>query len=392
MTAMICLGLSLAACGQAEQSEANPPKPMASITPVDAPPYTIENVTRFKEPWAMTFIPGTSNMLVTEKGGTLKLRMANGEIYDVSGVPEVDYGGQGGLGDVVVAPAAVDDSEGRPLVYLSWVEAGEDDTRGAVVGRARLTISDNGEDKSAKLEGLDVIWRQAPKVTGRGHFSHRLAFSPDGKYLFISSGERQKFDPAQDMETNLGKIVRLYPDGSIPTDNPFFDQEGVTREIWSLGHRNLLGLAFDPAGQLWDVEMGPKGGDELNKVVRGENYGYPMVSDGDHYDGREIPDHSTRPDEFKAPAISWSPVISPSSLIFYTGDAFPAWKGSALIGGLSSKSLVRVTLENRDGVVKGKEADRFDMKARIREVEQGPDGTIWLLEDGKNARLRHLVP
>ena len=244
-------------------------------------------IASFEEPWAMSFLPD-GRLLVTEKKGRLLVVTQDGQKSEpLSGVPDVDYGGQGGLGDIVLHP----DFESNGLVYLSYVEAGEDDTRGAIVVRARLTLNDIG---GGGLNGLEVIWRQDPKVTGKGHFGHRIAFSEDG-YLFISSGERQKFDPAQDMKQNLGKIVRLHHDGSVPHDNPFSDQGGVAVQVWSLGHRNPLGIAFDEQGRLWNVEMGPRGGDELNLVLRGENYGYPTVSNGEHYDGKEIPDHDTPP-------------------------------------------------------------------------------------------------
>lgn len=189
------------------------------------------------------------------------------------------------------------------------------------------------------------------------------------------------------MNSNLGKIIRLNDDGSIPADNPFASQGGVAAQVWSLGHRNPLGIAFNAQGQLWEIEMGPKGGDELNLVEKSQNYGYPLVSNGDHYDGKPIPDHNTRP-EFKAPAVSWTPVISPSSLIFYTGNQFPAWKNSAFAGGLSSEALIRIEFDGNTA----REAERFAMGARIREVEQAPDGSLWLLEDGKNANLLHLLP
>ena len=213
-------------------------------------------------------------------------------------------------------------------------------------------------------------------MTGKGHFGHRLVFGPQG-YLWISSGERQKFDPSQDMESNLGKMVRLNADGSQPADNPFSGGP-VQSQIWSLGHRNPLGVAFDDLDNLWVVEMGPKGGDELNLVNRKANFGYPIVSNGDHYSGADIPDHDTRP-EFDAPKITWTPVISPSSMLFYTGEEFPDWRGSLLIGGLSSRALIRVELSNGEA----REAERFGMNKRIRDVEQGPDGAIWLLEDGR---------
>jgi glucose/arabinose dehydrogenase len=336
-------------------------------------PFRVEAIGQFSEPWAMTFLPD-GDLLVTEKRGALKLRRANGRVLDVAGVPNVSYGGQGGMGDVVLHPGFASNR----LVYLSWVEAGEGDTRGAVVGRARLNLGESG----ASLSDLQVIWRQAPKVEGDGHFSHRIAFGPDGK-LYISSGERQKFEPAQDMSGNLGKVVRLNDDGSVPADNPFAARGGVTAQIWSLGHRNLLGLAFDGQGRLWNTEMGPQGGDELNLVVRGGNYGYPRVSNGSHYGGRDIPDHSPG-DGFNAPAVWWNPSISPSSLMIYSGAMFPEWRGDAFIGALSGEALIRVDLDGTNA----RKADQWPMQARIREVEQAPDGALWLLEDGSGRLLR----
>lgn len=344
-------------------------------------PFAIAEMAQFDEPWAMTFLP-QGYALVTEKPGKLKLwPTAGGAIIDVAGVPAVDAGGQGGLGDVVLHPGF----RRNNLVFLSWVEAGPNDTRGAAVGRAELVIDEmNGR---AELRGLKVIWRQDPKVDGRGHFGHRLAFSPQG-HLFIANGERQKFDPAQDPNQTLGKIVRLNADGSVPADNPFASRGGVTAQIWTMGHRNPLGIAFDRDGRLWEHEMGPKGGDEFNLIERGRNYGYPIVSNGDHYDGKDIPDHSTRP-EFAAPQISWTPVISPAGLIVYSGRMFPEWRGDAFMGGLSGKALVRVDLHG----ARARLGDRWDMGQRIREVEEGPDGAIYLLEDergGSGGRLLRL--
>ncbi|RZA25507.1 MAG: PQQ-dependent sugar dehydrogenase, partial [Lysobacteraceae bacterium] len=290
--------------------------------------------------------------------------------------------GQGGFGDVVLHPQFASNQQ----VYLSYAEAGGGDTRGAAVARARLVLDEQG---NGALSGLEVIWRQVPKVTGEGHYGHRIAFGADGK-LWISSSERQKFTPAQDMQSNLGKIVRLNDDGSVPADNPFASQGGVAAQVWSLGHRNILGLAFDAQGRLWEHEMGPKGGDEFNLVERGKNYGYPIVSNGNHYDGRDIPDHATRP-EFEAPKVTWNPVISPGGLVIYSGSAFPDWKENAFIAGLSSEALVRVELDGD----RAREAERFDMDERLREVEQGPDGNLWLLEDGKGnagGRLLKLSP
>lgn len=346
----------------------------------DAKPFEATPVATFNEPWAMTFVPGTPYALITEKSGKLKLWQADGPVRDVAGVPAVDYGGQGGFGDVIVAP----DFAESAMVYLSWVEAGANDTRGAVVGRAKLEI----QGSQPKLTGLQKIWEQSPKTTGRGHYGHRLAFSPDGKYLFIASGERQKFDPAQDMNGNLGKVLRIFPDGSIPKDNPFYDTaNSVKSQIWSLGHRNPLGITFDDKGQLWNQEMGPRHGDEINLVKRGANYGYPKASNGDHYDGRDIPDHKPG-DGFEAPKAYWVPAISPGGLMFYNGDMFPAWKGSLFIGGLGGEALIRVKV-NGENVEK---ADHWPMDARIREVEQGPDGAVWLLEDGDKGRLLKLTP
>lgn len=339
--------------------------------------FTATAMGRFDQPWAMTFLPD-GRLLVTQKKGTLKLHSIGGSTGDIRGVPKVAYGGQGGLGDVVLHPGFNDNH----LVYLSYAEAGPDGKRGAAVARATLTLDEKG---GGALSNTQVIWRQVPKVDGEGHYGHRIAFGPDG-HLWITSGERQKFDPAQDMQSNLGKIVRLNDDGSVPRDNPFADRGGVTAQIWSLGHRNPLGLAFDAQGRLWNQEMGPRGGDEVNLVERGANYGYPIVSNGNHYDGRDIPDHATRP-EFKAPAVSWNPVISPAGFIIYTGSEFPQWRGNGFIGGLSSKSLVRIEF---DGTA-AREAQRFAMGERIREVEQGPDGAIWLLEDGRNGRLLKLT-
>ncbi|MFN6934639.1 MAG: PQQ-dependent sugar dehydrogenase, partial [Tsuneonella sp.] len=270
-------------------------------------------------------------------------------------------------------------------VYLSWAEAGEGDTRGAVVGRGTLTINDMGEG-SASITGLKVIWRQ-PKVSGRGHYSHRIAVSPDGKYLFVASGDRQKMTPAQDTSNNLGSIVRLNLDGTPAAGNAFSGQAGKAQDIWSYGHRNILGLAFDARGQLWDIEHGPAGGDEINLVKKGANYGWPEVSEGDHYDGREIPPHSTRP-EFAAPAISWNPVIAPGDFIIYSGKLWPEWKGQAIIGAMKPNAIVRVTLDGSTA----REVSRTPMERRIREVVEGPDGAIWLLEDKADGRLLELRP
>lgn len=339
--------------------------------------YQVKNIAKFNEPWAMTRLKD-GRLLITERKGKLQLfNPTTRQKVEIQGIPKVAYGGQGGLGDVALHPQF----DQNHHLYLSYAEAGQGGY-GAVVARAELDLSDN---QNPRLDHLKVIWQQVPKVQGQGHYAHRILFDSNGK-LWISSGERQRFDPAQEMTSNLGKILRLNAEGTPISDNPFQQQGPIAKQIWSLGHRNPLGLAFDRKNQLWTVEMGPKGGDELNRVMKGENYGYPLVSDGDHYDGVNIPDHVTRP-EFKAPEISWTPVISPSSLIFYHGDQFPAWKNKALIGGLSSESIVVVDTE----IQPVKEVQRLEMQQRIRALKEASDGSIWVLEDGKNARLLQLT-
>jgi glucose/arabinose dehydrogenase len=337
---------------------------VSDAAPADASgkPFDVAVVADFDQPWAMTFVPNTPYALVTEKKGKLKLWQNEGPVVNVDGVPAVAYGGQGGLGDVILHP----DFAKNKLVYLSFAEAGEGGF-GAAVARGKLTIAGG----KAALSDVQIIWRQEPKVSGQGHFGHRLAFGPDGM-LYISSGERQKFDPAQDLNQNLGKIVRLTDSGMVPSDNPFYDQGRVKSQIWSYGHRNPLGIAFDKHGRLWNQEMGPAGGDELNLVKKAANYGYPFVSNGNHYDGRDIPDHAPS-DGFEAPKVFWNPAISPAGLMIYSGDMFKEWKGSAFLGGLGAKALVRVKLDGENAT----KADQWDMGARIREVEQGPDGAIW---------------
>ena len=375
--------LGLASACWAEEQRASAPTAAASAAPASVvetlAPFEVQALQTFRHPWAMAVLPG-NRLLVTEKSG--KLWWADpktGQKQAITGVPAVVDAGQGGLGDVVLHPDFVHNQ----WIYLSYAEAGEAHTQGAAVARARLQMDELG---GGRLSEVTVVWRQTPKVTGNGHYGHRLLFDRDGM-LWISSSERQKFTPAQDMGSNLGKIVRLHDDGRVPADNPFANQGGVAAQVWSLGHRNVLGMAFDEQGRLWANEMGPKGGDELNLIEKGGNYGYPIVSNGDHYSGRVIPDHNTRP-EFIAPKISWTPVISPSSVLFYQGKQFPAWQGQLLMGGLSSKALVRVAI-NGD---QAEEVGRYDMSERIRAVAQGQNGEVWLLEDGRAGRLLQLQP
>jgi glucose/arabinose dehydrogenase len=253
-----------------------------------------------------------------------------------------------------------------------------------VLGKGALVCE---ETDACRIDGLEVIWRQVPKVTGRGHYSHRIAFSPDGRYLFLASGDRQKMQPAQDLSNTLGSVLRLTLDGQPAPGHPFADRGSPSDEIWSYGHRNILGLAFDAEGQLWDLEHGPRGGDELNRVERGANYGWPVVSNGVHYSGDPIPDHDTRP-EFAAPAVSWTPVIAPGDMLFYSGAAFPAWQGDALIAGLVSRGIVRVTFDGGGA----REAARYDLGERLRGIAEDRTGALWVIEDGKRGRLRKLSP
>ena len=337
-----------------------------------------ESFGAFNEPWAMSFLPD-GDVLITEKAGTLLLvRLDERSTLPVKGLPQVAYAGQGGLGDIILHPQYKENQ----LVYLSYVEQDSSGKKGAVVARARF----NPATAKPTLENLEVIWQQIPKVTGSGHYSHRLAFSPEG-HLFITSGDREKQTPAQSWEQNLGKVIRINADGSVPPDNPFQDKGELAKTFWSLGHRNLLGIAFDKQGQLWTHEMGPRHGDEFNLILRGDNYGWPIVSWGNQYSGLPIADHDTRP-EFHTPEIYWVPTVAPSGLIIYDGSLFPEWQGNAFIGGLKSKALLRIRIDGH----KAEEAERFAMGERIREVEQGPKGALWVLEDKKGGRLLRLTP
>lgn len=380
--AMVAL---LAACSPTATSATYADDPAIDATgahpavPVNTAPFAITEIATFGEPWAMAFLPGTPFALITERGGRMLLWEDGGAVTPMTGVPPVAAGGQGGLGDIIVLDEP--DEDGYQAVALSWVEEG-DGGFGAVVATATINVS-----VGPALEDLKIIWRATPKVSGRGHFGHRLALAPDGQHLFITSGDRQKFDPAQDMNGTLGKVIRIKLDGSAPADNPFADRGGATAQIWSLGHRNPLGIAFDDKGNLWTHEMGPRHGDELNRVERAANYGYPIVSNGNHYDGRDIPDHPTRP-EFRAPDLWWNPAISPAGLTFHSGAGYPGWGPSLLMGGLSGEALVRISLDG----TKASKAERWAMGARIREVETREDGSIWVLTDGENGKLLKLTP
>ena len=334
-------------------------------------------VSQFNSPWAMSFI-NSDKLLVTTKSGKIWLINTGGEQSLVSGVPNVFAGGQGGLGDVVLHP----NYKKNKLVYVSYInsdDAGR--TRYASVIRGTLKNLDKPQ-----LTNIETIWTQTPAQSGKGHFSHRIAFGLDGTQhagkMFITSGDRQEQTPAQKWDMALGKIIRLNEDGTIPTDNPFQDKGDLAKTFWTVGHRNALGIAFAKDGQLWAHEMGPRHGDELNLIVAGENYGWPIVSEGNHYGGTRIPAHETRP-EFMNPKLYWVPTVAPSGLIFYEGDEFSEWNGNAFIGGLKSKALVRIGFNNGEPF----EAERFSWSKRVREVEMGHDGAIWVLEDGSSGRL-----
>jgi aldose sugar dehydrogenase len=320
-------------------------------------------------PWGMAFLPD-GRLLVTERPGRLRL-VADGKLSEpLSGLPEVYARGQGGLLDVAIDP----DFKSNRLVYLSYAEPGKG---GASTAVARGKLSDQG------LEDLEVIFSQQPKVDGGNHFGSRLAFAPDGT-LFITLGERFTFTPAQDLGNDLGKIVRINPDGSVPKDNPFVGREGARPEIWSYGHRNAQGAAIHPkTGKLWESEFGPLGGDELNIPQAGANYGWPVVSWGDNYDGSKIPDPPTRP-EFAESVRHWTPVISPSGITFYTGDAIPGWKDNLLIAGLSSEAIIRLTLDGETVV----DEERIPMGRRIRDVVEAPDGSVYAATDDSGKILR----
>lgn len=381
--AAIAAGMALAACATpSEKAAAGGQDGSFTVTGTDRVKLTATPLETFDAPWAMTFLPD-GRALVTEKAGTLWLLNTDGtKAGEISGAPDVQPWGQGGLADVILHPDFAETGE----IYLSYSARDPDDMEpsNAVVELAKLTLTETG----GALSERKIIWEQTPKHTGSGHYAHRMVISPD-RHLFITSGDRQLFTPAQDMTSNMGKIVRLNLDGSVPADNPFADQGGVAAQVWTLGHRNPLGIDFDNSGRLWAQEMGPAHGDELNLIVRGENYGYPEVSNGDHYDGRKIPDHDTRP-EFAAPAAYWVPAISPAGLDIYYGGLFPDWNGNAFIGGLSSQALIRVEIDEETG--SAKEGGRYSWNKRIREVEEGPDGAIYVLEDKEGGRLIRLTP
>lgn len=333
----------------------------------DGAQLEVENlVGGLNHPWGMAFLPD-GRLLVTERNtGSLYILQKNNTLSKpLKGVPKVRLGGQGGLMDVALDP---DFAENR-RVYLSYAKPGEDGKGTTALGRGIL----NNE----AIEGFVDIFVQKPYYGGSNHYGNRIEFSPEGRYLFLALGDRFQFDPAQDLSNHIGKIVRIYPDGSIPEDNPFVGREDAEDEIWTYGHRNIEAMAFQTAtGTLWIGEMGPKGGDELNIIEKGANYGWPDVSWGNHYDGRKIPDPPTHP-EFRDAIKHWTPVISPSGMVIYEGDMFPQWKNNILIGGLTTREVVRLVLKDSKVI----EEERLSLPKRIRDVDVAPDGSIYVLTD-----------
>jgi glucose/arabinose dehydrogenase len=367
-------------------------------------------VATFKLPWRIAFLPD-GRMLITEKVGPVWLVTQQGVKMPVMNVPPVLYGGQGGMLGVYLSPNYATDHN----VYLTYSEPGEPGGSSLALARARLSIGDT----SATLDGLEVIWRDGERGRG-GQFGAAVAFSPDKQFLFLTVGDRQRMTPAQDPNQPLGKILRLTLDGKPAPGNPQAGTVGAATvpiidpprntelaktapivrtytfpgpnltpsETWSTGHRTPYGLAFAPDGRLWELEHGPKGGDELNLIEPGNNYGWPLVSYATNYDGVSIPSPDTRTDLAK-PVIYWTPVIAPGNLVFYSGAMFPAWQGSALIGGLATKALVRVAFDGKGGAAA---VERWDVGHRIRDVAVAPDGAVWMIEDANTGALFRVTP
>jgi aldose sugar dehydrogenase len=372
LVACLVSGVPVPAQGQAQAPRSPTPAPLNGVVRTQTIARGLEH------PWALAFLPD-GRMLVTERPGQLRIVDRDGRISEpLAGVPKVLARGQGGLLDVALDPRFADNR----LVYLAYVEPGKGRTAGTAVARGRL-----GE---GRLEDVRVIYQQQPKVEGANHFGCRLVFARDGT-LFVTQGERFDYrEQAQDLSSGLGKLVRINPDGSVPRDNPFVGRAGARPEIWSYGHRNIQSAALHPqTGQLWVVEHGARGGDELNRPEAGKNYGWPVISYGVHYSGAKIGEGTAKPG-LEQPIYYWDPVIAPSGMTFYTGEAFPDWQGSILIGSLRPGLLVRLTLE--DGRVAREERYLGDLGARIRDVRQGPDGLLYVLTDSRDGRLLRVMP
>jgi glucose/arabinose dehydrogenase len=404
-TRLIAVLLTLVSATAAAQINAGEQKAETDL------PFTMTQVAEFKLGWRIAFLPD-GRMLVTEKVGPVWLVTQQGEKTPIDNVPPVLWQGQGGMLGVFLSPKYATDHN----VYLTYSEPGDEQgTSSLALARARLAL---GPGK-ASLEGLQVLWRDMPKGRG-GQFGAVIAFSPDGQFLFLTVGDRQRMTPAQDPNTEVGKILRLTLDGKPAPGNPMAGKVGApTRplinpprdteaaktapvistytvegpnlapaETWSTGHRTPYGLAFAPDGRLWEVEHGPRGGDELNLIEPGKNYGWPLVSYAVNYDGVPIPSPDTRADLTK-PVIYWTPIIAPGNLTFYKGAMFPKWNGSALMGGLNTQTLNRITFDGKGGAAP---AERWSVGHRIRDVAVGPDGAVWVLEDRNPGGLFKLTP
>ncbi|KNY10857.1 oxidoreductase [Achromobacter piechaudii] len=353
----------------------------AAQEPVSAPAQVTAVVGGLDHPWAMAFLPDGGGVLITERPGKLRLlRTPGGLSKPLAGVPKVAASGQGGLLDVALSPDFAKDR----YVYLSYAES-DGDKSGTVVGRGRLSAD------ATALEDFKVLFRQMPKLSSGLHFGSRLVFDRNG-YLFISLGENNQRPTAQDLDKLQGKIVRLNRDGSVPTDNPFVGKPGARPEIWSYGHRNPQGMALNPwSGELWENEHGPRGGDEINRIQPGKNYGWPLATYGINYSGQPIPEAKGETVPGTEPPLFWwakSPAIS--GMAFYDADRFPAWKHSVFIGALANQNLIRLTLDGNRVV--GQEWLLGDRKSRIRDVRQGPDGYVYVLTDASPGQLLRLAP
>jgi len=372
-------------------------------------PFTVTQVTTLNLPWKIAFLPD-GRMLITEKVGGMQLVTQQGTKTPVANVPAVLWKGQGGMLGVYLSPHYARDH----YVYLTYSEPG-DGGSSLALARAKLKIGHN----VASLDGLQVIWRDGERGEG-GQFGAEVAFSPDNKYLFLTVGDRQRMTPAQDPNQPLGKILRLTLDGKPAPGNPMAGKTGAATvpvidppsdteaaktapvvrtytfpgpnltpaETWASGVRTPYGLAFAPDGKLWELEHGPRGGDELNLIEPGKNYGWPLVSYGHNYNGVPIPSPDTRPDLTK-PVIYWVPIIAPGNLMFYKGAMFPQWNGSAFASGLASQALIRITVNGEGGA---QTAERWDLGHRVRDVEVAPDGALWMIEDAKPGGLFRLTP
>ncbi len=363
---------------------ANPASALDEVFETESAPIQVTTIANgLEHPWAIEFLPDGGG-LVTERPGRLRHLSAEGELSEpIAGVPEVDARDQGGLLDVALDPDFADNR----LVYLSFSEPGEGGANSTAVARGTLS-----EDLSA-LADVEVIFSQIPKEASTKHFGSRLVFDGNG-HLFVTLGERSEEQfrgQAQDLDSHLGKVVRINPDGSVPQDNPFVGQDGALPEIWSYGHRNIQAAAINPeSGVLWEIEHGPMGGDELNIPEAGKNYGWPIVSFGVNYDGTPVGSGEADAEGFEDPIYQWTPVIAPSGMTFYTGDLFPQWQGNLFVGGLASTTLVRLELEG-DSVA---HEERLIEAAglRIRDVKQGPDGALYVVTDEGNGEVLRIAP